>query len=221
MKKLSTLFSLFAWVPVFAQYTPQEIKKFKVSTITKLSATNGREAQKDEIWYDDKGNDTAEYMGGEVSKRINYEYNTKGQAVRSVSYHADGTEIESAAYNYKPDGSYTISDTDKSFGMTDYTYYNKAGKIAKAVSPDKTERIYSYDAKSRLLTIKSKADDSGGVVTNIGYSYNSKGQLIKEVNKGDNKWTRTFTYNVKGLILKSKNISVTDGVADPEVTVSY
>ncbi|MDP4263431.1 MAG: hypothetical protein Q8941_12970 [Bacteroidota bacterium] len=221
MKKLSTLFSLFASFSVFAQYTPREIRKFKISKITRLSVTNGSEAQKEEIWYDAYGNDTAEYRAGEIYKRVKYEYNTKGQPIKSTSYHADGTEIESAAYTYKPDGSYAVSDTGKSFGTTGYTYYNKAGKITKTVSPDKTERIYSYDSKGRLLTIKSKPDDSGGVVTDIGYSYNPKGQLIKEVNKGDYKWTITYTYNAKGLIVKSKNISISDGVANPEVTVSY
>jgi YD repeat-containing protein len=222
MKYLSVLFSLSASLSAFAQYAPQEIKKFRISKITKLSTTNGSEqTKKDEIWYDDKGNDTSESLDGEVYKRVKYEYNTKKQAVKSTSYHADGTEIETAIYTYKPDGSYMIGNTDKSFGMTDYTYYNKAGKKTKSVSPDKTERAYSYDAKGRLLSIKSKPDDSGAVVTDIQYAYNAKGQITREVNKGDYKWTKTYTYDGKGLIAKCRNNSVTDGVADPEVTSSY
>jgi YD repeat-containing protein len=222
MKKFLTLSFLLLSFSVFAQHTPQEIKKFKISKITKLSVTNGNETiQKDEIWYDNNGNDTVEYTGSEVYRRTKYEYNPKVQVIGRTRYKADGKEIETSVYTYKPDGSYTISNTDKDFGMTDLTYCDKSGKTTKMVSPDRTERIYSYDAKGRLLKIKSKPNDSGGVVTDLQYTYNAKGQLIKEVNKGDYKWTKTYTYNAKGLIAKTKSNTVTDDVADPEVTVTY
>lgn len=222
MQKFLTLSLLLISFSVFAQHTAQEIKKFKISKITRLYVTNGEEAvQKNEIWYDGNGNDTAEYTGAELYRRVKYEYNEKDHAISRTRFGADGKETETSVYNYKSDGSYTISNTDKNFGMTDLTYCDKSGKTTKMVSPDRTERIYSYDAKGRLLKIKSKPNDSGGVVTDIQYTYNAKGQLIKEVNKGDYKWTKSYTYNAKGLIAKTKTNTITDDVADPEVTVTY
>ena len=222
MKKLFTLSALLFTLSAFTQHTPQEIKKYKISKITKLSTTSGDEtARRNEIFYDAYGNDTAEYYGADLYRRTKYEYNENGQAVQRTRYKPDGTEMETAVYNYKPDGNYTISNTDKEFGMTDLTYSDKTGKTTKTVSPDRSERIYSYDKKGRLLTIKSKPSDNGGVVVDIQYIYNPKGQLVKEVSKGDYKWTKTYTYDSKGMIAKTKNNSITDEVADPEVTTTY
>jgi hypothetical protein len=222
MKKLSTLFSLFVSVSLFAQYPQKEIKKFKISKITTLATTAGNDAaQKSETFFDDKGNDTAEYSNGQLSRRTIYEYTPKGQTIKRIRYKADGKEIETAIYTYTPDGSYTISNTDKDFGMTDMTYCDKSGKTIKTVSPDKSEKIYTYDSKGHLLHTKSKSSDNGGVVVDIQEIYNANGQLSKEISKGDYKWTRTYSYNTKGLITKCRNTSVTDGIADPEVTYTY
>jgi YD repeat-containing protein len=222
MKTISTLFSLFASVSLFAQYSQKEIKKFKLSKMTTLAVTTGSDAvQKNEIFYDDKGNDTAEYSNGQLVRRTTYEYNSKGQVVKRIRYKADDKEIETAEYAYKPDGSYTISNTDKDFGMTDITYCDKSGKTTKKVSPDKSERSYTYDAKGRLLRTKSNAVDNGGVIVDIQETYNANGQLFKEISKGDYKWTRTYSYNSKGMVTKCHNTSMTDGVADPEVNYSY
>lgn len=206
----------------FAQHTAQEIKKFKINKITKFTVTAGEEAiHKIETWYDDKGNDTAQYSDGELYRRIQYKYNSKGQVVTRTRYQADGKETETATYTYKPDGSYTISNTDKDFGMTDFTHCDKLGKTMKTISPDRSERVFTYDPKGRLLKIKSKPGDNGGVVVDLQYTYNAKGQLIKEVNKGDYKWTASYTYKSNGMIDKSKSVTTSDGVADPEVTVTY
>jgi hypothetical protein len=222
MKKLSALPALLFSYSLFAQYSPQEIKKFKIAKLITLPATKGIDAvQKNETWYDENGNDTAEYTNGELYRRTKYEYNSKGKAVTRTRYGADGKETETAIYDYKPDGSCIISNTDKSFGMTDLTYCDKAGKTTKTVSPDRTERIHEYDTKGKLVKIRSKASDKGGVVTDIGYTYNQKGQMIREISKGDYKWTSVFLYDAKGLIAKVKRNSVTDGVADPEVNYTY
>jgi YD repeat-containing protein len=222
MKKLLALSALLFSFSLFAQYTPQEIKKFKIAKLTTLSATKGAEAiQKNETWYDEKGNDTAEYNNGGLYRRTIYEYNSKDKIITRTRYGADGKETDTAVYDYKPDGSCIINNTDKSFGMTDLTYCDKAGKTTKTVSPDRSERSYTYDAKGRLLKIKSKAGDNGGVVIDQQYTYNAGGQLIKAVSKGDYKWTQTHSYNAKGLYSKTKINSVTDGVADPDVTITY
>ena len=222
MKKLLTLSAVFYSLFAFAQHSPQEIKKLKISKLIKLSATKGQEIiLKTETWYDENGNDTAEYNSTGLYRRTSYVYNSKGQAISRTRYDAEGKETETAVYTYKEDGSYTISNTDKSFGMTDLTYCDKTGKTTKTVSPDRSERLYTYDAKGRLLKIKSKPADNGGVVVDIQYTYNPKGQLIKETSKGDYKWTHTFTYDAKGMIAKYKSNSVSDGVSDPETTTTY
>jgi hypothetical protein len=84
MKQLLTLSSLLISVCLFAQYAPGEIKKFNISRIISFATTKGLDAiQKNEIWYDDNGNDTAEYHNGELFRRTKYEFNTKGEiAVR-------------------------------------------------------------------------------------------------------------------------------------------
>lgn len=222
MKILLTFFISLVSSSVFAQLSPLEIRKWKISKITRLSVTKGDESvQKNEIWFDANGNDTAEYNGTQLYRRTKYEYNPKDQVISRTRFGANGNESETAVYNYKGDGSCTISNTDKSFGMTDLTYCDKAGKTMKTVSPDRSERIYSYDAKGKLLKIKSKPSDNGGVIADIQYTYNANGQLIKEVSKGDYKWTSLYSYNAKGMIVKVKRNAVTDGVADPEVTVTY
>ena len=68
--------------------------------------------------------------------------------------------------------------------------------------PDGSERLYSYDAQGKLLNIKTKPGGDG-VLTDIQYTYNSKGQRIKEVSKEGYKWTTTYTYDAKGLLKKS------------------
>jgi YD repeat-containing protein len=222
MKKFLIFCCISISFSAFAQHTPQEIKKFKINKITKLSVSSGDETiKKSETWYDEKGNDTAEYYDGNLYRSTAYEYTPKGQVTKRVRYGADGNETETAVYTYKPDGSYTISNTDKSFGMTDLTYCDKAGKTTKTVSPDRSERIYTYDPNGRLLRIKSKSSDNGGVVVDMQYTYNAKGQRVKEMNKGDYKRTATYTYKASGLIDKCKSNSTTDGVADPEVTITY
>jgi YD repeat-containing protein len=222
MKKFLTLSAqLFSFL-AFAQHSSQEIKKFKISKMTRLSVVKGDEAiRKTEIWYDWNGNDTAEYNSGELYRRTKYEYNPKGQVISRTRYGADGKETETAVYTYKADGSCTISNTDKNFGMTDLTYCDKTGKTTKTVSPDRSERLYMYDAKGRLLNVKSKASDNGGVVIDQQYTYNANGRMSKVVSKGDYKWTHAYSYTTKGLLSKSKINSVTDGVPDPEVNYTY
>src|ERR1044071_4111899 len=156
MKKVLLLVILLWSLACFSQYTSRDIKKFRIERLTTTAVTSGSEsAQKSDTWYDEYGNDTAQYNNGELYRRTRYVYDSKGQVVNRTRYDADGKEIETAAYSYKPDGSGTISTTDKSFGITDYTYCDKTGRITRTASPDGTERIHSYDAKGKLLSIKS------------------------------------------------------------------
>jgi len=222
MKKGLVLSCLLVSVLAFAQHSPQEIRKLRISKIIKSSVTKkDTTTQRNETWYDEHGNDTAEYYNDGLFRRTAYEYNSKGQILTRTRYGADGKETEAAVYTYNQDGSCTTSNTDKSFGMTELTYCDKTGKIIKTVSPDRSERIYTYDSKGRLVKIKSKPGENGGIVVDIQYAYNPRGQLIKEVSKGDYKWTAAYTYDSKGMLSKVKRNSVTDGIADPEVTTTY
>jgi YD repeat-containing protein len=221
MRSALTLSFLLTILYSSAQYTPQEIKKFRISKITKLTVTKGDETtQRNEVYFDANGYDTAEYNGADLYCRTTYQLNANGQVMSRTRYKPDGKEIETATFNYKPDGSLVISNTDKDFGMTELTYCNRSGKVVMTKSPDGTERNYSYDSKGKLARVRSKPNN-GGVVTDLQYSYNEKGQLLKEQSKGDYKWTNIYSYNSKGLISKIKRTSISDGVADPEVTITY
>ena len=129
MKKFIAFISFSFPLIVFSQYTTQEIKKYKIGKIIKTTVNeDSSETQKQEIFYDNKGNDTATYLDGQRYKYSIYEYNAKGQAIKRITYDHDGSENETAVYSYKPDGSYVISNTDKQFGMTDlHTMINWKG----------------------------------------------------------------------------------------------
>ena len=222
MKRMLTLYGLLLSFFSFAQHSPQDIKKHKITKVTKLSVTKGDETiHKTETLYDNNGNDTAEYVEGVLTRRTKYEYDSKGQALNRTRYDSEGNEIETAVYTYQNDGSILVSNTDKSFGMTDLTYIDKTGKTTRTISPDRTEKVYTYDGRGRLLKIKSKPGDNGGVATDQQYTYNSGGQLIRATGKGDYKWTETYKYDNRKLLISTKINSITDGVADPEVIRTY
>jgi len=212
MKILTAFIGLLFSASMFSQYSPQEIKKYKISKIIKHSAnTDSSEKQTQEKRYDRNGNDTATYMDDQLYTSSKYEYNLKDQPIKRITYEHEGSERETAIYDYKPDGSYIISNTDKEYGMTDYTYYDKKERIIKTRMPDGSERLYSYDSKGRLLTIKTKPGGDG-VLTDIQYTYNSQGQCIKEVSMGEYKWTKTHTYDAKGLLIKTITLASEDGM---------
>ncbi|MES1220425.1 MAG: hypothetical protein ABUT20_33295, partial [Bacteroidota bacterium] len=218
MKKFTTFVCLLFSVGATAQYTSQEIKKFKISKIIKQSYnTDSSESQKTETLYDRHGNDTATFMDGQLYKHSIYEYDGKGRALKSINSKPDGSEMETATYAYKPDGSYVITNKDKTYGLTDYTYYDKTGKIIKTKSPDGAERMHTYDAKGHLMKIKTKPGGNG-ILTDIQYTYNARGQCIKEVSNGEFKWTTTYTYDNKGLIIQAVSANPDDGTKS---TYSY
>jgi len=217
MKKLTLILSVLFSAGIFAQNNPQEIKKYKINKIIKLSAnTDSSETWNQMILYDRNGNDTATYLGDSLYMRSVYEFNSKGKIAKKTTYQYDGKEVEVSEYIYKTDGSYTISNKDKSYGMTDYTYYDKTGKITKTQSPDGAQRIYTYSANGKLVGIKSKPGGDG-VLSDIKYTYNSKGQCLKEVSNGEYKWTTTNTYDLRGLLITS----ITTSIDGEEETKTY
>jgi YD repeat-containing protein len=222
MQRLLLTFLLAISLASSAQYTTPEIKKYKISKITKWSVSNDADdaAQKQEIFYDRNGNDTAAYNGGKMYKRSLYEYNHKGQIIKRINSHIDSSAIETGLYTYQPDGSYKISNTDKAYGMTDYEWYDKTGKLTKSQSPDRAQRLYAYDAKGKLVSVKTKAGRNEGINVDLKYTYNSRGQLVKEVSSGEYKWTTTFSYNEKGLLTKTTTIT-SEGAVESKTVVTY
>ncbi len=75
MKKFIVLSCLLFPVIAFSQYTVQEIKKYKISRIIKTTVNgDSSETQKQETFYDNKGNDTATYLDGQRYQYSVYEY---------------------------------------------------------------------------------------------------------------------------------------------------
>ncbi len=211
MKRLLALTCLLTSNLAWSQVGPHEIKKYKISKITKAYTTSDDSGGvKYETFYDRNGNDTAEYIFDGLYKRSDYEYDLRARIIRRRSYRQDGSEIETAVYDYRPDGSYTISNTDSVFQLTDKTYFDRHGRITRTVSPDSTERIYMYDSGGRLLKIRS-GPGGNGITTDLQYSYNKKGQCSKELSRGKYKWTRTFEYDAKGLLTKAITHSTEEG----------
>ena len=218
MKIITIFICLIFSLSLFAQYNPEEIVKYKIKKIIKISTnTDSSETQKQEKLYDRNGNDTATYLGGQLYTTSKYEYNSKNQPIKRITYEHEGSERETAIYDYKPDGSFIISNTDKQFGMTDYIYHDKKGKITKTRIPDGSERQYTYDPKGKLLKIKTKPGGDG-VLVDLQHTYNSKGQLIKEVSMGEYKWTTTHTYDAKGLLKRSVTVTSEDGTQTKNYT---
>ncbi len=212
MKTITIFICLIFSLSLSAQYNPEEIVKYKIKKIIKISTnTDSSETQKQEKLYDRNGNDTATYLDGQLYTTSKYEYNAKNRPIKRITYEHEGSERETAIYDYKPDGSFIISNTDKQFGMTDFIYHDKNGKITKTRIPDGSERLYTYDAKGRLLKIKTKPGGDG-VLVDLQYTYNSKGQLMKEASMGEYKWTTTHTYNSKDLLIRSVTATSEDGV---------
>src|SRR5689334_25058254 len=92
MKSSLALYIILFPFFVAAQYTPTEIRKFRIAKLTKIAGS--QPAQRDETWYDENGNDTAEYNNGQLLRRTHYEYAVDGHPISRTRYGADGRETE-------------------------------------------------------------------------------------------------------------------------------
>jgi YD repeat-containing protein len=200
--------SLLLSVTVFSQHTAAEIKKWKISKM-KVTTASGESTTITERYFDKQGSDTAVYINGNINTTVKFEYNQDGKVSKAIT-NKDGQETESSVYNYQPDGSYKISNTDKAFGLTRYEWYDKKGRLIKSQSPDGNTTTYTYNSKGNLVSMQSDGKNSG-VKINITVSYNSKGQRSSEVSAGEYKWTREHYYDAKGLLVKTVSTSQFDG----------
>jgi YD repeat-containing protein len=222
MKRIVAAILFFSPLVVFSQYSIHDIKKLKINRMTQLSKTGeGTEPHKTEHFYDRQGNDTAWYIGGSLQSRAVFSFDSKGRPVKRIKYNGEGSESETGIYSYQPDGGWKITNSDKTYGMKDYAWYDKKGNMLKSQSPDGAQRIYSYDAKGNLSSVKTKAGPNGGTNVSLKYTYNSKGQLIKEVSDGEYKWTTDYTYDAKGLLIRSTTIIPEMDPTDAEYSYEF
>lgn len=217
MHRLIIFSCLLACVNIYAQHNTQEIKQLKISKIIKQSVSSDAPTsiEKYESRYDNNGNETASYIGGEQFTKLDNQYNNTGKIIRIISYDmtANGNESSNSTYTYNADGSSTAKTTYKDFeNMLEYKWFDRNGRLTKTIAPDKIEDIYTYDASGKLISVKTKPGTSDADVTDLKYTYNAKGQRIKEVSAGSYRWTRTYTYDAKGILLKVVTVSSEEGV---------
>ena len=199
-----------------AQHNPQEIKQFKISKILKSSvSSDSKTVEKYDTRYDKNGNETAGYIDGEQYTKYANQYDETGRLEKTIDYSmpGSGTEIASSTiYTYNADGSSTAKTSHTSFNTTAYKWFDKNGRITKTMSAEKIEEFYTYDATGKLVSIKTKPGTTEGDIADFKYVYNTKGQRIKEVSAGSYPWTRTYTYDAKGILLKVVTVSSEEGI---------
>lgn len=216
MRNLLLLLFCLPAITMLAQHSPAEIKKFKISKILKNSiSSDSKSIEKYDTRYDKYGNETAGYIDGEQFSKYSNQYNKEGKLLKIIEYSVPGpgTEITSSTvFSYNADGSSTSKTTHTSFDGEDYKWFDKDGRLAKTMSAQKMEEFYTYDAKGKLMSIKTKPGTTEGDIADFKYFYNAKGQRIKEISGGSYPWTRTYTYDTKGILLKRVTVGSEEGV---------
>jgi len=217
MKLITTLVFSFFFSGLFAQHTPQEIKNFKISKILRESVSSDAPAsfEKYDDRYDKSGNQIATYIDGQQFTRSVNEYDNAGRLVKTTLYGTTGTGNEATSntvYTYSADGSCVSKLTDLNFKTVAYQWFDNAGRIVKTMTPEKIEDIYTYNAAGQLISIITKPGTSNGDITDLKYTYNTKGQRSKEVSAGSYPWTRMYTYDIKGMLSKVVTVSSEEGV---------
>lgn len=199
MKCFLTFISLFFCTLVFAQPSKEEILKHHISKVTQKRMV-GDAVYTQVYWYDRKGNDSAK-LAYDKKTTIKNSYKN-GKLVSMIYTTENGKEDNKYEYAYNADGSYKITETDGSFGMKSYEWYNTKNKIIKSQSPDGNTITYKYDAKNRLINVSSDGKNEG-IKIKRQHFYDGKGQLIKTNNEQDrDKTIIVYTYDTKGKLIK-------------------
>ena|SRR5687767_2460791 len=198
MKTIFLLVFLLSAISLFAQPEKEEIKKFKIKKVFERRIENADTTTKT-WWYDRKGYDSVRLMYGET-QTIKNTFKS-GRLVTKTISKAEG-KPDVYIYVYNADGSYKETYTDGSFGMKSYAWYDKKDKLLKSQSPDRNTTTYKYDAKGKLLSVKSDGVNQG-VKYDHRSIYNAKGQLIRsELNTDGNKSVINYEYDQKGKLVK-------------------
>jgi YD repeat-containing protein len=199
MKTIITIACITIAAAAFAQPTKEEILKHKIQKAVEKRIDDGGTSEM--VWYyDRKGLDSAETIYGETYT-YTYTWLRSGKMDVKTRIKPDG-KTDLYTYTYLHDGSSKETLTDGSYGMKSYEWFDKKGNTTKSQSPDGNTTTYKYDAKGKLISIVSDGKNQG-VKINHKYSYNAKGQLLKEDRNADgNKSVNTYQYDSKGLLTK-------------------
>lgn len=197
--------------------TAAEIKKFKIKKITRQDEGNKTAEGRTEWYYNSNGDDTATYNYGARSTYKTIIYDAK-QRIKTITQFSDtGAETEITEFTYKTDGSYTAVNKDKQYGMTYIDEYDVNGLKKQTTIPDGSVHHYVYNAKNQLVKLYSEPKN-GGMEFTVVYTYNTKGNMITQVNKGEYSTNNTYEYDVKGL-LKKATIKAGNDDEEKQVTV--
>ena len=187
-----------------------EIKKLKIKKITVYYGEKRKEGTTvTSLYFDVNGHDTVSYAG---KKRVSYntiEYDKKQQPLTINSFSNDGVQNSKTIFTYKPDGSYTVVNTDLLLGLKTTDVYDKKGLQLTHTVPDGTVYRYVYNTKKQLTKYYS-IPRKGGVKFTKEYTYNAIGQITGSVNKGDYPFTSVYEYDSKGLLKKIISTSVNE-----------
>ena len=198
-----------------AQISTEEIKKHHIHKITEKSFMNDSLTETTTYYFDKYGNIYKETSGNHRENTINIYENDRLKKV--IDYDYNGKEKQTTEYFYNPDSSYMIISTEKNFGAKNYFWYNAKGNIIKGIGVDTA--IYKYDDQGKLINIVLAGSDQERK-TDVIYSYNAKGQLIKvEAQQTSNfQTTENYEYDLKGKQIKVTNKTIAFGNTTISVT---
>ncbi|MBD1373936.1 DNRLRE domain-containing protein [Hazenella sp. IB182357] len=128
--------------------------------------------------YDEYGNLHTSVMGN--GSGTSFEYNEKDQVRFMSNGKDDGSVIGSFEYTYDKNGKRTrvvMNDPEKGERIVDYTYDTQGKLISETDYVNGTTLIYSYDVLGNRMSKKVTKKD-GELVSDIGYRYNEKNQLV-------------------------------------------
>lgn len=216
MKKIFSALALFAFVSSFSQPLAQDIKKYKIKMASE-KRTGVDDSHLTTRWYDVLGNDSVRIDGAETFIAKN---TVKGKKlIQQIWYDGEGKAGDQYDYEYKPDGSYKVTYTEPINKMKSYDWYNAKNVLQKFQSPDGNTITCKYDAKGNIISRTSDGENYGIKINDV-YTYNAKGQLIKEVDKfEDDNYTYIYEYDKAGHLIRSSGSGVRGGEKSEDVSV--
>ena len=216
MKPFLTTFFLLMSVLLFAQVTPQFIKKYKIATVTETSSFKEDGVPQVAIsktHYDSDGNDTAFYSGNNCIYRKIYILDESNRIEMVIMHDKGGNETERTTYTYETSGNYTTTSRHQLMDAVTIKWFNKSGRLLKEQREDGAMLFYDYNTKGHLVQVMTKLGPSGkGDIEHLKYTYNSLGRQIKEESLGTYRWTKLLYYDSRGILIKTITAGKDDGV---------
>ncbi len=164
--------------------------------------------KEDSYAYDSKGNEIKvlyKDSDGSWDKR-SYEYDSNNNATKDYYKNSDGF-WEKQTYAYDSKGNfikYSYKDSDGNWSKCSNEYDSNSNiitGICKSNYGENYKDSFKYDSNGNVIKNITKYSDS---ISTVEYKYNSKGYLIKRVEKEDSETycTISYKYDSKGNMLK-------------------